>query len=139
MNNYAGLLLAAVFLIFINNKIKAQTNESSENDDPIFSMVDTPASYPNGQRALHKYIIEELKYPENAKKDGASGTVFVEFVIEKDGSLSNFSIMRGATQAMNEEAIRVLKKSINWEPAINNEQTVRSKQTLPIRFVSKKD
>ncbi|WP_443936855.1 TonB family protein [Pedobacter sp. MW01-1-1] len=127
-----------------SNEIKS-TNEEEQNtaieDKRIYDFVsiDKQPEYKGGMKNFYQYISSELKYPEESKKNKTQGKVFLSFVVEKDGSLSDISITRGLTQEMNEEAIRVLQKSPKWEPAVNNGQPVRVKYNININFQLKND
>ena len=135
------------------------TIQNAIHDDPIFDIVEEPAQYPGGQAALMQYLAQNIRYPKISAENGVQGRVLVQFVIEKDGSLSNFKIVRDAKPvsdgitvnaqgttaegndipkeaygALNIEALRVLRGMPNWIPAKQRGQTVRMKYTLPITF-----
>ncbi|MBR1492217.1 MAG: energy transducer TonB [Bacteroidaceae bacterium] len=140
------------------------TIQNAIHDDPIFDIVEEPAQYPGGQAALMQYIAQNIRYPKISAENGVQGRVLVQFVIEKDGSLSNFAVVKksgdiitknaqngitvnaqgSATEenkipkeaygALNIEALRVLRGMPNWTPAKQRGQTVRMKYTLPVTF-----
>ena len=140
------------------------TIQNAIHDDPIFEVVEEPAQYPGGQAALMQYIAQNIRYPKISAENGVQGRVLVQFVIEKDGSLSNFAVVKksgdiitknaqngitvnaqgSATEenkipkeaygALNIEALRVLRGMPNWTPAKQRGQTVRMKYTLPVTF-----
>jgi protein TonB len=87
-----------------------------------------------GAEAWSKFLKKHLVYPDMAVDQHMQGRVFVSFIIEKDGHLSNFTVDRGAGFGMDEEALRVLKLSPAWKPGIQNGQPVRVKYTIPINF-----
>jgi len=145
-------------------KILLEGQEVYNNDDPIFEVTEEPAQYPGGQAALMQYVAQNIRYPKIATENGVQGRVLVQFVIEKDGSLSNFAVVKksgdiitknaqsgitvnaqgSATEenkvpqeafdALNAEALRVLRGMPNWTPAKQRGQTVRMKYTLPVTF-----
>ena len=145
-------------------KILIEGQEVYNNDDPIFEVTEEPAQYPGGQGALMQYLAQNIRYPKIAAENGAQGRVLVQFVIEKDGSLSNFTIVKksgdiitknaqsgitvnaqgSATEenkvpqeafdALNAEALRVLREMPKWIPAKQRGQVVRLKYTLPVTF-----
>ena len=135
------------------------TIQNAIHDDPIFEVVEEPAQYPGGQAALMQYVAQNIRYPKIATENGVQGRVLVQFVIEKDGSLSNFKVVKDAKPvsdgitvnaqgttaegndipkeaygALNIEALRVLRGMPNWTPAKQRGQTVRMKYTLPVTF-----
>lgn len=145
-------------------KILLEGQEVYNNDDPIFEVTEEPAQYPGGQAALMQYVAQNIRYPKIATENGVQGRVLVQFVIEKDGSLSNFAVVKksgdiitknaqsgitvnaqgSATEenkvpqeafdALDEEALRVLRGMPNWTPAKQRGQVVRLKYTLPVTF-----
>ena len=135
------------------------TIQNAIHDDPIFEVVEEPAQYPGGQGALMQYIAQNIRYPKISAENGVQGRVVVQFVIEKDGSLSNFKIVKDAKPvsdgitvnaqgttaegndipkeaygALNIEALRVLRGMPNWTPAKQRGQVVRMRYTLPVTF-----
>ncbi len=91
-------------------------------------------SFRGGVKAFGKFMSENLKYPDKAMQEKIQGKVFCEFVIEKDGSLSNLKIIKGIGGGCDEETIRVLSLSPKWEPGIQNGKPVRVSYSLPITF-----
>ncbi|MDB5287821.1 MAG: hypothetical protein JWR05_2770 [Mucilaginibacter sp.] len=87
-----------------------------------------------GMGAFSKFLSKNLRFPAAASDAGASGRVIVSFVIEKDGSLSNIMVERGAGYGMDQEAVRVLKLAKAWKPGIQNGQPVRVRYMVPINF-----
>ena len=87
-----------------------------------------------GEAVWNKFLSKNLRFPQQAQDAGVSGRVFMSFVIEKDGSLSNFTVERGAGYGMDEEATRVLKLAKAWKPGLQNGRPVRVKFIIPINF-----
>ncbi len=135
------------------------TIQNAIHDDPIFEVVEEPAQYPGGQGALMQYLAQNIRYPKISAENGVQGRVVVQFVIEKDGSLSNFKVVKDAKPvsdgitvnaqgttaegndipkeaygALNIEALRVLREMPKWIPAKQRGQVVRLKYTLPVTF-----
>ena len=81
-----------------------------------------------------RYLQDHLKYPEKAKKDGIQGKVFVTFVVERDGRLSNIKVIRSLNPECDQEAIRIVKSSPLWVPARNHEKIVREQYTSVVNF-----
>lgn len=135
------------------------TIQNAIHDDPIFDVAEEPAQYPGGQGALMQYLAQNIRYPKISAENGAQGKVLVQFIIEKDGSLSNVAIAKGVTPAedgitvtaqgtaaeenstsreaygaLNIEAVRVIREMPKWIPAKQRGQVVRMRYTLPITF-----
>ncbi|WPU96211.1 TonB family protein [Mucilaginibacter sabulilitoris] len=87
-----------------------------------------------GAAAWAKFLQKNLRFPAVAQEQGVSGKVLLSFIIEKDGSLSNIKIERGAGYGFDEEALRVLKLAKAWKPGIQNNQPVRVRYNIPINF-----
>lgn len=92
-------------------------------------------SFPGGMDAMTKYLVSNIKYPAEAKTKGLQGTVFVTYIVEKDGSISNTKILKGFEDSCDEEALRVVKGMPKWHPGTNNNnEAVRVIFNLPIKF-----
>jgi protein TonB len=87
-----------------------------------------------GAGAWSKFLQKNLRYPYAAQEQGVSGKVFLSFIIEKDGHLSDITVIRKANYGFDEEALRVLKLAPAWKPGIQNGQPVRVRYTIPINF-----
>lgn len=99
-----------------------------------FVSLENPPTYPGGMASFYKFLGENIKYPKQAKDDNVQGNVFMSFVVEKDGVLSNIKVDRKLGSGTDEEAIRVLKSSQRWIPATVNGIPVRVKYNIPVRF-----
>jgi len=102
--------------------------------EEIFTFVEEYPEFPGGDKALREYILNNIKYPEVARTSGITGTVYVQFVVEKDGSISDVKVVRGIGGGCDEEAVRVVKSMPRWKPGKQRGQPVRVYFTLPIEF-----
>lgn len=107
---------------------------SPQGPDEVFTFVEVMPEFPGGQGAMNAFIGRNLKYPEQAVEEGIEGTVFVTFVVEKDGKISGARVLRGIGGGCSEEALRVVKSMPNWTPGTQRGQAVRVQYNLPIRF-----
>ena len=112
----------------INVKVKHAKNDS------IYQIVDQMPEFPGGTEALLKFVANNVKYPEKAKDEEISGRVFISFVIEKDGSVSNVELKRGIGGGCDDEAVRVVKAMPKWKPGIKDGKPVRVSYMMPINF-----
>jgi len=87
-----------------------------------------------GAAAWNKFLSKNLRFPSVAQEEGVGGKVFLSFIIEKDGSLSNITVDKAAGHGFDEEALRVLKLAKAWKPGMQNGQPVRVKYSIPITF-----
>ncbi|MCM1319676.1 MAG: TonB family protein [Muribaculaceae bacterium] len=102
--------------------------------EKVFTAVEQQASFPGGQSALSSWLGKNLRYPELAAQNGISGKVIVQFVVEKDGSITGIKVARGVDKELDREAVRVVSKMPRWQPGKNNGVAVRSQFTLPVTF-----
>jgi protein TonB len=100
----------------------------------VFTIIEKPATYPGGLDAFKQYLAENLKYPEEALKNKKEGRVFVQFIVEPDGSLSDVQVVKGIGGACDKEAVRVLMNSPKWIPGEQSGQKVRQKLVQSIQF-----
>lgn len=100
-----------------------------------FILVQDPPVFPGGDEARIEFIRSNIKYPEEAREKGIQGTVFVNFVIESDGSVSNIRVLRGIGSGCDEEAVRVVENMPRWIPGKQKGEAVRVQFNMPIRFV----
>ncbi|MBX2969975.1 MAG: energy transducer TonB [Cyclobacteriaceae bacterium] len=119
------------------NTFKVDTTWSS---DEIFTIVENPALFPGGFGKFKEYVDSNLIYPRNSEKKVISGKVFVEFVINKDGSIDDFSIkvVRGLNEYCDREAVRLMKECPDWTPGTIKGQQVKQKYVVGITFDSSK-
>ena len=103
-------------------------------DDEIFPVVDVEPCFPGGMEAMYKFLAENIKYPQEAKDNNISGKVYVTFVVETDGRITNPRLLRDIGGGCGQEAIRVVKSMPRWNPGKNNGQPARVQFNLPVNF-----
>ena len=108
--------------------------EAKEEVDEIFTIVEEPASPKGGMPAFYKYIGDKMKYPAQARRMGIEGKVFVQFVIGKDGSISDVKAVKGIGAGCDEEAVRVVQAAPSWSPGKQRGKSVKQRMVLPITF-----
>ena len=114
--------------------------DDDDIDDPepvteiVDETVDQMASYPGGTPALMDFLNENIKYPEQAEREGIEGRVVAGFIVERDGSVSNIEILKSVHPLLDAEVVRVMSLMPNWIPGRQNGQPVRVKYSLPITF-----
>lgn len=108
--------------------------EETETKEETFLVVETMPMFPGGEKALYTYIGQHVTYPEKAKKEGTQGRVFVTFVVEKDGSITEVELMRGVSDELDQEALRVIKSMPKWKPGEQRGKAVRVQYRMPIKF-----
>ena len=103
-------------------------------DSEIFTLVEQDPQFPGGNDALYQYLGQNAHYPDKAKADGIQGTVYLTFIIEKDGSISNIRVLRSPSDLLSQEAIRLVKAMPKWKPGKQRGKQVRVQYNLPINF-----
>jgi len=103
-------------------------------DDAPFVSVEKMPEFPGGDAALFRYLGTQIKYPSIDKDLGIKGTVFVKFIVEKDGSISGVELLKGVSPTIDAEALRVVKGMPLWKPGKQRDEPVRVFFNLPIRF-----
>ncbi len=103
-------------------------------EEPLQPLSQVRAEFPGGTDALRAFLAENCHYPKEAQEKQQQGVVLLEFAIEKDGAISTITVLRSVCEALDEEAIRVVKAMPKWKPGEYNGQPCRSYFQLPITF-----
>ncbi|HBF96708.1 MAG TPA: M56 family peptidase, partial [Porphyromonadaceae bacterium] len=122
------IALPLALLLMAGNSVYAQNQRESE----IFTEVEKYPEFPGGNQAFMKYLVESIKYPVKAQENNEQGRVITNFVVEKDGSISNIKVIRGVTAALDAEAVRLLNSMPNWQSGEHQGKPARVRFTLPI-------
>ncbi|MGB0932999.1 MAG: energy transducer TonB [Lishizhenia sp.] len=99
------------------------------------SFAEEMPTFKGGDELLFNYLSEHIEYPNIAKEVGEEGTVYMEYVVETDGSISNVKVLRGVSESLDREAKRVVRSMPNWNPAKDKGKVVRCKMVLPVKFI----
>lgn len=116
-------------------KVVASAPQTVVSDDQTFSVVEQMPEYPGGMRAGLEFMARNLRYPTKAREAGKQGRVIVQFVVRKDGSLSDFKVLRSVDPWLDAEAIRVISTMPKWKPGMQEGKPVSVKFTLPVTFM----
>jgi periplasmic protein TonB len=107
---------------------------AEEETDEIFMVVEDQPTPPGGMEGFAKYLQKNLRYPDQARRMGIEGRVFVEFVVDKDGSITDVKAIKGIGAGCDEEAVRVVQAQPKWNPGKQRGRPVRVRMVLPIVF-----
>lgn len=127
-NDEAGEVLKA------KEVIATEPVKPKEEENKVFDVVEQMPSFPGGQAALMNYLNSNIKYPVIAEENGIQGRVVVQFVVGKDGSISNVHVVKSVDPSLDKEAVRVVKNMPRWIPGKQNGQSVTVRYTLPVTF-----
>jgi len=111
------------------------SHQHNPSEMEIFTISEIQPTFPGGDDALLHYLGRNLSYPIEAKEQGIQGTIFITFVVETDGSISNVKVLRGIGGGCDEEALRVVRNMPKWSPGMQRGKYVRVQFNLPIRFL----
>lgn len=100
----------------------------------VFSPSDPVVEFPGGDQGLHQYLIDNIKYPRRAKKDNIQGTVYVTYVVDAEGKVTDVRVLRGVHEDLDAEALRVVAKMPKWTLLSKGNKKVKTQFTLPIKF-----
>lgn len=142
---FAGKLHGLVEIFFLNKQLKRQDNyyldtlKSGSCYDTLGKAVtyfpfETKPQYKGGNAAMYKFLANNIKYPREARERGIVGMIYMQFVIEKDGSMEDIQIIKSADILLNEEALRVLGLLTKWEAGKLDGEKVRGIYMIPIKF-----
>jgi len=127
--------------VVIEDEIKIEDTESDEDleiveedDEEVFMVVENMPKFPGGDLGLMKYIQKNVKYPPIAKEYNVTGKVYISFVVDKSGSVTNVKVVRGVDKNLDAEAVRVIKSLPKYKPGKQRGRPVRVQFTVPINF-----
>lgn len=120
--------------VTFGNRIVINEEAEETEEEEIFIVVETQPQFPGGEDSLYNFIYSNLRYPQVAKDNALEGRVFLTFVVEKDGSITNVKIIRDIGGGCGHEAKRVVEMMPKWIPGKQNGKPVRVQFNMPIRF-----
>jgi TonB family protein len=111
-------------------------NEKEGSQDEVYTYCEIMPEFPGGNDSMMKFIQRHIQYPQIDKENGIEGTVYLSFIVEKDGSISEVTLVRGVKggKGLEKEAIRVIKMMPHWKPGQMNGEKVRCQMVIPIKF-----
>ena len=131
--------LTAVIIEEKNGKVDSSSINLPAAPDDVFMVVEDVPEFPGGAAALLEFLRKNINYPTECRKNRVEGRVLVSFIVEKDGSITNPFITRGADPLLDAEALRVVSSMPNWKPGYQRGEAVRVQYTVPINFRLSKD
>jgi TonB family protein len=117
-----------------NKDVSSVTTAQKDDNEKVYTYIDQMPSYPGGDEALYSFISNNIVYPEVAKRAGVEGKIYVQFVIDKDGSVTDVKTQKGIGAGCDEEAVRVVKLMPKWIPGKNNDEVVKTRISIPVVF-----
>ena len=108
--------------------------EEEVAEEEIFQVVENDPEFPGGVDAMYTYLAQNIKYPQLARENNITGRVYVTFVVEKDGSVTNVRVLRDIGGGCGQEAVRIVKAMPKWTPGKQRGKAVRVQYNLPVNF-----
>jgi len=109
--------------------------EETRDEGEIFMIVEEMPEFPGGTAELQKYLATSVRYPVIAQENGVQGRVYIQFVINQNGEVTNAVVLRGVDPSLDKEALRVVQAMPKWKPGKQRNRPVRVSYTVPINFV----
>lgn len=106
----------------------------TSDESGVYTVVENMPQFPGGDEGRIDYMVKNMKYPKEAVEKGLEGTVYVSFIVEPDGAVSNAKVLKGIGKPCDEEAVRVVSAMPKWKPGTQNGKAVRVQFTLPVNF-----
>lgn len=114
---------------------KEQTPQQGDGDNAVFKIVEKMPEFPGGDAEIMKFLGQNVRYPVIAQENGIQGRVICQFVVNRDGSISDVKVVRGVDSSLDTEAMRVINAMPKWTPGMQRGKAVRVQFTLPVNFV----
>ena len=129
-------LVVLVLSLSAAARVSAAVNDTiDEYSGPVYVVVEQMPEFPGGNEALNQYIANNLLYPAIAKENGIQGRVICQFIVERDGAISDVVVVRSSGEvSLDKEAVRLIKSMPRWRPGRTQGKMVRVKYTVPINF-----
>ncbi len=132
---YTAIAPVVAAMMFASACTQEPADQVQEAVNEVFKQAEKMPEYPGGFHALASELGASIEYPITAKQDSAEGTVFVQFVVDENGRLTDAEVVKSVHSDLDAEALRVVKSLKGWSPGQNGDKPVRVQMVLPIRFV----
>lgn len=115
--------------------VPSAAESSSGDEDKVYTMAEVMPEFPGGQNALFAFLGKNIQYPADARASKKQGTVYVSFVVNTDGKVTDVKMIRGLHPSLDKEAMRVVSRMPNWTPGMQNGKPVKTQYNLPVKFL----
>lgn len=133
MNRYLTVIMLCAALLSAGNiavgQVKNDTQETVEMPE-----LDKMPQFPGGMSGMHKFLTENVRYPYFARQKKIQGRVMVQFVVDKDGTVTDVKVEKSVHKSLDKEAVRVVKKMPKWIPGEKDGKPVRVLYHMPVNF-----
>ena len=134
--NYMKIKMKFVCLVILVMQFPflGKAQKLVKNANNLYSVVEEMPKYPGGETALRTFLAENLKYPEEAKAKKLSGKVYVNFILDETGKVTNTKVVKGVDPLLDKEALRVINLLPQWKPGKDGGKAVKVSYTIPLKF-----
>jgi len=122
-------LVLFIFLLGI-----VQLNAQEGKEEVVFTLVEETPEFPGGMEAMKEYLALNINYPKKARDNKEEGTVYITFVVDRSGSVKDVKVLRGVSEAIDKEAIRVIMNMPDWKPGKQRGKPVNVQFNVPVKF-----
>jgi periplasmic protein TonB len=130
------LLITVVLVSGLLLSVKSDGQDKKKTGD-VYNQAEVMPVFPGGEEALRTYLASNVNYPDDAKKEGVQGKVFVNFIIDEAGKVGNVKVLKGVSPSIDKEAVRVVAGMPDWTPGKEKGKNVKVQFTIPIQFALK--
>lgn len=136
-------LICLLLIIFLSSPVISQVIDSTnkakpagtnDTEDVIYQFVEEMADFPGGEKAMIDHLATHTVYPAIAREKMIEGTVYVQFIVEKDGTITNVEVKRSTAPELNEAALAAVRSMPRWNPGKQRGKAVRLMYVLPVKF-----
>lgn len=121
--------------VTFDDPVQAVVEDTGEDPNATYTWVEQQPEFPGGVEAMMKFLSKNMRYPSQARRIGTEGSVFVEFVVDQQGIITDAHVIKGIGAGCDEEAVRVVSKMPPWKAGKQNGKAVRVRFVLPLKFV----
>lgn len=121
-------------MVGICSALNAQVTDSLPTHEKTYDILDQMPEYPGGPKALYEFLFTNLQYPAEALKNEIEGIVYLKFIVDKNGIVSNPVVVRSLGSGCDEEALRIISLMPKWNPGVENGKPVAVWYSLPVKF-----
>lgn len=134
IRNYAPNMKLSYDMSILNIPGDNESVDALSEGEPVFVTVEQMPEFQTGQQSMMNFIQQNLQYPENAKAKKIEGTVYVSFIVDETGKITDVKVEKGVSKELDAEAVRVIKKMPSWKPGAQQGKPVKTRMMLPIKF-----
>lgn len=127
-------LTLSIFILILFSLSLPSLAQVEQEEEVVFSVIENMPEFEGGEKEMTKFLMKNLNYPEQAREKGVMGNVYVSFVVNKEGKVTDAKVIKGIGSGCDEESLRVVNLMPDWKPATQRGKAVKCRMNLPIRY-----